>query len=186
MKKIIAVVGDADITNDKKKHDLAFAVGKLLVENGFRVQSGGLQGVMHAAFCGAKSAKNAEDGDTVAIVPAFNRNVANPCADIVIATGLDLYRNVIVANADAVIAIGGGAGTLSEIANAWSMLRLVVALDSVDGWSKKVAGTRLDDRIRYPSIPDDKIFAASTAEEAIQIICERINDYTLSYRGIKT
>lgn len=184
MRKIVAVVGDAEITENEKKYEVAYAVGKLLVENGYRVQSGGLDGVMHAAFCGAKAAKNATDGDTIAIVPSFNRRTASPCADIVIATGLDLFRNVIVANADAVVAIGGGSGTLSEMANAWAMKRLIVAVDCVDGWSKNMANKRPDKRIRYPELPDDKIFGASTAEEVVRIINEKIDLYTSVYTGI--
>lgn len=185
MRKIVAVVGDADIAGDQKKYDIAYSIGKLLVENGYRVQSGGLEGVMHAAFCGAKAAENAKDGDTLALVPSFDRKAASPYADIVVATGLDLFRNVLVANADAVIAVGGGAGTLSEIANAWAMKRLVIAIDSVDGWSKKMANVRPDSRIRYPELADDRVFGASTAEEAIRIINEKIDAYTSVYTGIR-
>lgn len=184
MKKIIAIVGDAQVDDDKK-YRLAFETGKLLAENGYRIQSGGLKGVMNAAFAGAKSAKNYVEGTTLAIVPSFDRSGANDNADIVVATGLDLYRNLIVANADAVVAIGGGAGTLSEIASAWAMKHLVVAFDNVDGWSAKVAGKPLDHRVRYPDIPDDKVFAVSSAEEAVAIINERIDRYTARYTGIR-
>ena len=86
-------------------------------------------------------------------------------ADIVIATGLDIYRNVIVANSDAVIAVGGGAGTLAEMSNAWPLKRLMIAFSNVDGWSGKVADTRLDHRIRYPEIEEDRVFGVTSADE---------------------
>ena len=185
MKKTIAIVGDAVIEENGKKYTLAYETGKLLVENGYRLQSGGMQGVMQAAFCGAKHATNAQDGDTVAIVPSFDRASANPYADVVVATGLDLFRNVIVANADAVVVIGGGAGTLAEIASAWALKRLIIAFEGVDGWSSKVAGTRMDHRDRYPDIPEDRVFAVATPEEAVALVNQYIDRYDGLYGGIK-
>ncbi|MFW5780573.1 MAG: acyl-CoA synthetase, partial [Bacillota bacterium] len=113
MKKTVAIVGDAIIEPGSDKYKMAFEAGKALVDNGYRVQSGGLKGIMEAAFHGAKSSKNYKEGDTLAILPCFDRTWANQYTDVIVATGLDLYRNVIVANADAVVAIGGGSGTLS-------------------------------------------------------------------------
>jgi uncharacterized protein (TIGR00725 family) len=184
MRKIVAVIGDAAIEKGELKEKLAYETGKLLVDNGFRVQSGGMGGVMEAAFCGAHASEKYREGDTVAIMPFFDRSLSNSYADIVIATGLDMYRNIIVANADAVIAVGGGSGTMSELAGAWSLKRLIVAFDSVDGWSAKVAGTRLDARIRCPEIADDKIFRARSAEEAVAIVTDKIGLYAASYGGI--
>lgn len=184
MKKIIAIVGDARIEKDGLKYKMAYEMGKALVENGFRVQSGGLRGVMEAAFKGAHAANNYADGATVAIVPSFNPADANEYADIAIATGLDVYRNVIVANAYAVIAIGGGAGTLSEISNAWALKRLIIAFNNVDGWSAKVADTKMDERVRYESLPDDRIYGVSSAEEAIKILKERLELYADCHTSI--
>ena len=123
MKKLISIVGDSIIEKGGDKYKAAFSMGKALVDNGYRVASGGLGGVMAAAFEGAHASEFYTDGDTVAILPMFNRQQANNSADIVIATGLDVYRNVIVANSDAVIAIGGGAGTLTEVCNAGRLER---------------------------------------------------------------
>lgn len=184
MRKIIAVVGDAKIAEGSDKERLAEETGRLLIENGYRLQSGGLKGVMAAAFRGAKKARNASDGDTVAIIPFFNRNLANCDADIVIATGLDLFRNIIVANADAVIAIGGGAGTLSEIANAWALKRLILAFSCADGWSARLAGKKLDERVRYPEIADDRIYGVASPEEAMKVLSERLGMYRGAYGGI--
>ena len=106
-------------------------------------------------------------------------------ADIIIATGLDVYRNVIVANSDAVIAIGGGAGTLTEVCNAWALKRLILAFEGVDGWSDKIAGQRVDHRVRYPDIEEDRIFGVKTADEAIAVLEKYLNLYTASHEGIK-
>ena len=74
---------------------------------------GGLGGVMEAACRGAKEA----GGTTVGILPGADRAAANPFVDVAIPTGLGEARNALVVRAaDAVIAIGGGYGTLSEIA----------------------------------------------------------------------
>lgn len=183
-RKIVSVIGDAVVSPDDKKLQLAFETGKLLVDAGFRVQSGGNGGVMEAAFKGAHASKNYKDGDTIAIVPSFDAHHSNEYADIVIPTGLDITRNVIVANSNAVIAVGGGAGTLSEMAFAWTLKRLIVAFKGVDGWSDKLAGMRLDKRNRYPEIADDKVFPAYTAEEAVNIIKERISKYDVYHSGI--
>ena len=183
-RKIISIVGDAFIEKDGPKYKMAFETAKALVDHGFRVQSGGLKGVMEAAFAGAHASEKYKEGDTVAIVPGFNPFTANEYADIVIPTGLDVYRNVIVANAFAVVAVGGGGGTLAEISNAWALKRMVLAFDNVEGWSKKLAGTRLDERIRYEDIPDDRIYAVSSAEEVIELLDERLERYNLAYQGI--
>ena len=184
MKKIIAVIGDGKIEKGSLKYQIAYETGKALVQNGYRVQSGGLGGVMEAVFAGAHSAENYNEGDTIALLPSFDNTEANSYADIVIPTGLDILRNAIVANADAVIAIGGGAGTLSEIAMAWSLFRLIIAYDNVKGWSSELAGKRLDERERYPNI-EDKIFSVATVEDCLACLKDKINLYSRRHHGIK-
>ena len=82
---------------------------------------------------------------------------------------------MIITNSDAVIAVGGGSGTLSEIAFAWQKGKLVIAMD-VEGWSGKVAGMKLDDRIRN-NMHDDRIFKASSVKEAVDILKEKLPYY---------
>lgn len=185
MKKIVSIIGDAVVDNDSNKRAFAYEMGKALVDNGYRVVSGGMGGVMKAAFEGAKASKFYQDGDTIAIMPQFDRTKTNGFADIVIATGLDVYRNIIVANSDAVIAVGGGAGTLCELSTAWTFKRLILAFEDGDGWSAKVAGTRLDYRVRYPQIEDDKVYGVKNADEAIAILEKYIDQYTDCHQGIK-
>lgn len=184
MKQIVAVIGDTQTEREGEKYRLAFELGKSLIDNGYRVQSGGKSGVMEAIFAGAKTSEKYVDGDTIAIVPSFDSSSANEYADIVIPTGLDLMRDAIVVNASAVVAIGGGAGTLAEFAIAWSLYKLIIAYDNVDGWSAKLAGTRIDERLRYGNIADDRIYATKSASETIEILKKNISKYTRNHHGI--
>ena len=185
MKKLVSIIGDAELDENSSKREFAYAMGKALIDNGYRVISGGLGGVMKAAFEGARSSEFYQEGDTIAILPYFDRTKSNGEADIVIATGLDMYRNIIIANSDAVIAVGGGAGTLCELSSAWTLKRLILAYEDCDGWSSKIAGQRLDHRIRYEQIEEDKVFGVKTPDEAIAILERYIGQYNNWYQGIK-
>lgn len=105
--------------------EAAEEVGRLLAERGCTVVTGGLDEVMAAAHRGAKAA----GGTTLAILPGEEREAANPWADHIVVTGIGHARNLAVAaSGDAVIAVGGGWGTLAEIAFARRLGRPVVAL----------------------------------------------------------
>jgi uncharacterized protein (TIGR00725 family) len=100
-------------------------VGRLVAERGAVVVCGGLGGTMEAACRGAKQA----GGTTVGILPGLDRSQANPFVDVALPTGLGEARNALVVRAaDAVIAIGGGYGTLSEIALALKSGKRVIGL----------------------------------------------------------
>lgn len=184
MKKIVAVLGDATAEPGSEKYRIAFETGKMLVDNGYRVQCGGMRGVMLAVCEGAHASEKYTEGDTIGIMPSFSREKHNPYVDIVIPTGIDIVRNAMTGNADAVIAIGGGAGTLSEIAFSWTLFRLIIAYRTIPGWGQKLADTRVDERIRYPEIPDDRVYGADTPEEVAAILREKIDLYTNSFDGI--
>lgn len=184
-KKIVAVIGNKKIEEDGIRRRLAYETGKILVDNGYRVQSGGMGGVMEAVFAGARASENYREGDTIALVPSFDSETANVYADIVIPTGLDMMRNALVANADAVVGIGGGAGTMCEFAFAWSLKRLIIAYRNSGGWSAKLAGTRLDDVVRYENIPEDKVYGVSTPRSMIEILNEKIGLYSSRHQGIR-
>ena len=123
----MAVAGPGEASAEER--DAAEAVGRELARRGVVLVCGGLGGVMEAACRGAKQA----GGTTVGILAGKDRSDANPFVDIAIATGLGQARNaVIVRAADAVVAIGGGYGTLSEIALALRRSKRVVGLGSWD------------------------------------------------------
>jgi len=127
MKPIIAVIGGR--RTDKALLKEAEEVGRLIAQKGATLVCGGLGGVMEAASRGAKS----EGGLTVGILPHDHAKEANQFIDIPIATGLGIGRNVIIARtADALIAVGGEYGTLSEIAFALQMGKPVVGIRTWD------------------------------------------------------
>jgi uncharacterized protein (TIGR00725 family) len=108
---VVAVVGGGTCTAAEAAW--AVAVGRLVAERGAVLVCGGLGGVMAAAAQGAKQA----GGLTIGILPGNDPVAANPHIDVAIATGMGEMRNaLIVRAAGAVIAIGGGWGTLAEIA----------------------------------------------------------------------
>ena len=119
----IAVVG----AGQASPADLAYAeeVGAGLADLGAVVVTGGLGGVMEAASRGARSRR----GHTLGILPGDDRDEANGWVEIAVATGLGELRNGLVVRAsDALVAIGGGHGTLSEVALALKLGRPVVGL----------------------------------------------------------
>jgi uncharacterized protein (TIGR00725 family) len=100
-------------------------VGRLVAERGAVLVCGGLGGTMEAACRGAKGA----GGRTVGLLPGVDRSAANPFVDVAIPTGLGEARNaVVVRAADVLIAVGGGYGTLSEIALALRAGKRVIGL----------------------------------------------------------
>lgn len=148
-KKIIGLIGSSDINSGEEL--LAEKTGKLLAEKGFIIVCGGLGGVMEAGCRGAKSA----GGLTIGILPSILKKDANPYIDIPIPTGIGEARNLIIIRAgSAVIAIGGGYGTLSEIAFA---LRLGVPVIGLKTWElDKISGEK------------NQIIKAETPEEAVE------------------
>lgn len=124
---LIAVIGGRKADKTQKKE--AEAVGRLIAERGGILVCGGMHGIMEAASKGAKQA----GGLTVGILPQEHKMEANPYIDIPLATGLGIGRNVIIARtADALIAIGGEYGTLSEIAFGLQMKKPVIGLRTWD------------------------------------------------------
>jgi hypothetical protein len=121
----IGVIGASDASPEE--YEAARTVGNLIAENHETLVCGGLSGVMEAACKGAKE----RDGLTVGIVPDTGNG--NQYLDVVIRTGQGHSRNVLVVqSADAVIAVGGGYGTLSEIAIALRMQRPVFGINTWD------------------------------------------------------
>ncbi|MBU0705480.1 MAG: TIGR00725 family protein [Chloroflexi bacterium] len=149
MGPIIGVIGGSAPTSGEAA--TAEAVGRALAEAGAVLVCGGMGGVMEAACRGAKSA----GGLTIGILPGTDSNEANPCVDVPIVTGMRCARNAIIARtAQAVIAIGGSYGTLSEIGFALSFGVPVVGV-----------GTWEVNREGHPPAP---IVRADTPEEAVE------------------
>jgi uncharacterized protein (TIGR00725 family) len=128
----ISVIGKG--TPDEELASIAEEVGRRLAEAGAVVVCGGLTGVMEATARGVSAA----GGTVIGVIPSSQAEDANPHCTHVIATGIGHARNLaVVSSGDAVIAIGGEWGTLSEIAYARELGRAVVAMES---WQLSGAG----------------------------------------------
>lgn len=115
--------GDASM----EEYASALTVGRFIGQQGATLVFGGMGGVMEAAWKGAREA----GGRTIGIPPDTGNG--NPYLDVVIRTGLGHAKNmVVVQSADAVIAIGGSHGTLSEIAIALKLGKPVFGLGPRD------------------------------------------------------
>ncbi|MEN8263661.1 MAG: TIGR00725 family protein [Nitrospirota bacterium] len=124
---IISVIGAGTCSEDIYK--AAEDVGRRIAQKGAVLVTGGLGGVMEAASKGAKES----GGTVVGILPGFSKNEANRFVEIPITTGLSHARNIIVVrSADAVIAVSGEYGTLSEIAVALKLGKPVVGINTWD------------------------------------------------------
>jgi uncharacterized protein (TIGR00725 family) len=132
----VAVVGGGDA--DDSTCAQAEAVGEGLAQRGAVLVCGGLGGVMEAACRGAKT----RGGTTVGILPGSDRRAANRYVDVVIPTGLGEARNaLVVRTADALVAVAGEFGTLSEIALALRDGKPVIGLDT---WELRRSGHAVD------------------------------------------
>jgi uncharacterized protein (TIGR00725 family) len=126
----VSVIGGSVVA--ESEYERAREVGRLLGERGHEVVCGGLTGVMEAVCAGARET----GGHTIGILPGEDRAAANEYVDTPIATGLGNARNaLVVLNGDAVIAVDGTTGTLSEIALALDAGLPVAGLDTheIDG-----------------------------------------------------
>jgi uncharacterized protein (TIGR00725 family) len=143
----VAVVGPGEAT--ERELDAAERIGRGLADQGAIVVCGGLGGVMEAVCHGVAAGA----GTSIGLLPGSDRASANPWVQIVLPTGLGELRNgLVIRAADAVIAVGGAHGTLSEIALALKTGKPVIGLDT---WAI------------------DGIEAVKTAEQAVRTAIER-------------
>jgi uncharacterized protein (TIGR00725 family) len=85
-------------------------------------------------------------GSTIGIIPEDDKGEANRYVDTVIPTGSGIARNIQIINtSDILIAVGGGSGTLSEIAFAWQKGKYVLCHSNFSGWAQKLAGVEIDE-----------------------------------------
>jgi len=153
----IAVIGGNHCSS--QEYRLAEEVGRELAKRGVILICGGLGGIMRAACQGADS----EGGLSIGILPGDDRRKANPHIKIPIVTGMGEARNVIVVkSAQAVIAVGGKYGTLSEISIALQRGIPVIGLGT---WS-----------LSRKHILDDSITLAENAIDAVNKAMNLINN----------
>lgn len=158
-KKIVGVIGGRNCT--KEVEQIAQELGKKLAKVVDILVCGGLGGIMEVVCKGFKEGNGII---TIGIIPSYNKNDANKFVDISIPTGLGLARNVLVVkSADIVVALPGGAGTLSEIAYCLQFGIPVVSLIPPETSEKKPLATKF---LTGPDI--EGVIKATTVEEAVE------------------
>jgi uncharacterized protein (TIGR00725 family) len=146
MKKI-GIIGPNNTMCSKELYDFGVQLGQQIATKDRTFVCGGLGGFMEAVCKGVKQSPRTFNGQTIGILPDDTTDKANPFIDIAVPTGQGIARNIIIVRtADIIIAAGGGAGTLSEIAFAWQLGKKVLCVTLFDGWAKELAGKNLDDR----------------------------------------
>ncbi|UCH81735.1 MAG: TIGR00725 family protein [Nitrospiraceae bacterium] len=139
---IISVIGAGSC--DEQTYKTAEDVGRIVAQRGAILITGGLGGVMEAASKGA----NRAGGTVIGILPGFSNKEANKYVTIPVTTGLSHARNVIVVrSADAVIAVAGEYGTLSEIAIALKLGKPVVGINSWENIRGAVKADNAEDAV---------------------------------------
>ncbi len=142
---LVAVIGSGHAGRALARH--AHDVGAAVAASGAGLICGGLGGVMAAACEGAATVPPDRRGPIVGVLPGEDARDANPHVEVALPTGLGVARNVLLVRAAAaVVAVGGEAGTLSEIAHAWQLGRPLAAYLPAGGWGARLAGSRLDGR----------------------------------------
>ncbi len=150
----IGVIGSGDCSSEVAK--VAEEVGERIARAGAVLVCGGLGGVMGAAARGAKKG----GGQTIGILPGFTRKEANKYIDFFIITGLSEARNVIVVrSSDALIAVEGGFGTLSEIAIA---LQVGIPVMGIGTWELRKEGREIE-KIKRVQTPKEAVKKALEA-----------------------
>ena len=157
MKKI-GIIGPNKSMCSIELYDFGVELGKRISSPERVFVCGGMGGFMEAVCKGVKQSPDTFNGQTIGILPDAVSDNANAYIDIPIATGQGIARNIIIVNtANIIIAAGGGAGTLSEIAFAWQQKKTVLCVTLFDGWAKELAGKNLDNRADGLLIPVSSI-----------------------------
>lgn len=161
----IGVMGSAaDLRYSDRIERAAVQIGAAIARAGCVLVYGAEQDSDSLSTAAARGAK-AAGGLTVGVTYGQSGDIYDPSAtDVLIRTGMDRGGGrefVLVNSCDAIIAIGGGSGTLTEIAIAYQANRPIVVLDTSGGWSEELAGRFLDARQRL------RIERAQTPEDAV-------------------
>lgn len=176
---LIAVVGSASNSLPARQKQLALEVGQQVIDSGCRLICGGMGGVMLYAAQGAHQSTHYCPGDVIGVLPSYQKNEANPFIDIALPTGLGVARNaVLVAACDAVIALDGGSGTLSEIALAWQMQKPIACIGD-QGWHQRLDSLTLDQR------RDDTIAVLDSLADLQQFLSQLHKGEHRAYSGIQ-
>jgi len=162
----VSVVGYNEDSCTDAAREAAYQVGWAIAKAGWTVVCGGLGGVMEAACKGSHDA----GGRSLGIVPSADLSQANDYCDVVIASGLGRSRDFLVAySGDAMVVVGGGAGTLIEVAAAYQASKPIVAISGTGGVAESWAGKHVDQR------QTTRILEGGGAEDAVRKLASELS-----------
>jgi len=174
----IGVMGSAsDLKYSSAIEQIAEEIGQLIAEQDGVVIFGAEKDVDSLSTAACRGAKRA-GGLTVGVTYGKGKDIWQKDADIIIPSGLERgggRETVLVLSCDAIIAISGGSGTLTEIAIAYQADIPIIAIEGVGGWSDKLAGTYIDNRKRRLAIQ------AYSAKNAVRIAFDEAAKYRQKY-----
>lgn len=175
----IGVMGSAaDTKYSKQVERIAERVGELLAEAGAITVFGAEKDYDSLSTAACRGAKR-KGGLTVGVTYGKHKNIwEKNMADFIVVSGLERgggRETTLVFSCDAIIAIAGGSGTLTELAIAYQADIPMVAIRGSGGWAQKLADTYLDTRKRR------KIIGADTPEEAVKIAIREAKEYVKKY-----
>jgi len=179
MRKIqIGVMGSmSDLKYSKNIEKIALDVGRWVAKSGATLIFGAEKDADSLSTVAAKGAKIA-GGLTVGVTYGKGLDIQYPdVADVIIASGLERgggRETALVLSCDAVITIGGGSGTLNEIAVAYQANIPIVAISNTGGWSDELSGRFLDERRRL------KVETAPDAKAAVELAIKVVNNRSVA------
>ena len=166
-KPLIAIIGNSRAVYGSDNYELAYWLGYALVSKGYRIITGGSGGIAEAAARGACISTGYSNDDVINVLPGQHPCDPKHFHEACMSFTDSMSGDVVVPQSDAVIAIGGGSGTLTQLAHAWALDKLVIAY-RVKGWSGRVADHPLGIRHRMPYVPDDQVYGVESENEVLE------------------
>ena len=174
----IGVMGStADLKYSKALEQASEKIGELIAERNGVLFFGAEKDFDSLSTCASRGASK-KGGITVGVTYSKNKDIQQKDADIIIPTGLERGGGrelVLVLACDAIIAVSGGSGTLTEIAIAYQADIPIIALEGFGGWADELSGRYLDARERRP------VIAAKTPEDAVEAAFKEAERYRKVY-----
>lgn len=167
MRKLqIGVMGSAaDLEYEKELEELAERIGEIIADNGCILLFGAEKDYDSLSTAACRGAKK-KGGLTVGVTYGKGKEIFQKDADVIITTGMDRGGGrefILTLSCDAIITIGGGSGTLTEMVIAYQGNIPIIALEGTKGWSDRLAGRYIDERKRQ------KVYTAKNPEEAVKL-----------------
>ena len=171
MKPQIGVIGSSGELMQESCEKLAGEIGEEIAKRKYTLVFGPERDRDSLPTVAARAARNA-GGDVLGILYGSGKKGIPDCITHLVCTATERggpRETSFIASCDVVIAIGGGSGTLTEMAIAYQKSIPIIAMTGTGGWADKMAGQYFDERKRMP------VYSAKTAEEAVKLAEELAN-----------